>query len=215
MFFWCYLFAEVIMFTYIGVILLPSMAFKYVALIAAVVLFFYKTANDMRENYDRLRDQVLEVLQKPASLELEKAFLKTAQPNTIKRVSEPDGSFQIVIEKNSTSKKVLHHEDNITYLSRDLFDACIESCDPVRRQVCYIVVIAVLMLFYILIAMWVKNVFHKEKEVSSIFIIAQTTATYFIPNLLQFLAHRSHFIKNDALVKQSVRKAIVEYANRI
>lgn len=212
MFFWCLLLAEVTMFTYLCILLVPTIAFDYLVMIGAVGFFCYQTANDLRENYDQLRDQVVELLQNPASLD--KAFSKSLQPNTLKHVSKPDGSFQIEIQKKSNSI-ILHYEDEISYLSRHLFDACIEACDPLRRHVGFHLLIAFLMVFYITIALWVKNIYHKEVEVSSILTIAQSTTTYVIPNLLQFLAHKSHFNKYDALRKHCVSKAIVEYANRI
>ena len=60
-----------------------------------------------------------------------------------------------------------------------------------------------------------KNVFHKEKEVSSIFTIVQTMAMYFIPGLFQFLAHKSGFGKKDnVFLKQNVYEAVVIYLKR-
>lgn len=76
----------------------------------------------------------------------------------------------------------------------------------------FITVEVFLMTFYVLIAMWIKNVFHKEKDVSAIFTIAQTIGMYFVPNLLQFLAHRSHFGKKDnVLLSQCVHNAILGF----
>ena len=68
------------------------------------------------------------------------------------------------------------------------------------------------MTFYVFIAMWIKNVFNKENEVSSIFTIAETIGVSFVPNLLQFVAHKSHFEKkDDVLLSQRVHDAIVIY----
>ena len=76
----------------------------------------------------------------------------------------------------------------------------------------FIFVEVFLMTFYLLIAIWTKNVFHKEKEVSTIFTIAETIGMSFVPSLLQFLAHKSHFEKkDDVLLSQCVRDAIVIY----
>ena len=60
--------------------------------------------------------------------------------------------------------------------------------------------------------MWVKNVFHKENEVSSIFTAAQTIGVTFVPNILQFVAHKSHFEKkDDVFLSQRIHDAIVTY----
>ena len=69
-----------------------------------------------------------------------------------------------------------------------------------------------LMIFYLVIALWMKNVFHKENEVSSIFSAAQNIGVTFVPNLLQFVAHKSHFEKKDEVfLSHRVHDAIVTY----
>ena len=93
-----------------------------------------------------------------------------------------------------------------------VINTSVDPCDPLRRKMIFIFVEVFLMTFYLLIAIWTKNVFHKEKEVSNIFAIAQTIGTYFVPNFLQFLAHKSHFgKKDDVLLSQRVHDAIVTY----
>lgn len=212
----CYLVAEVTMFTYIGAVLDPSMAFKYVALVGAISLLLHKIAKDLRENYDELQDQVVKVLESSDHFTQLKTACEVNHQCTLKREDKADGSFEIHLTTNSRSSEViLHHDHFATYLSRPLLDFCIEDCDPLRRQMLFILVKVFLMTFYLLIAMWIKNVFHKEKEVSSIFIIAQTIATYFVPNLLQFLAHKSRFgKKDDVLLHRRVHEAMAAYIKR-
>ena len=61
--FCCYLLAEVTMFNYIGAVLVPTFSFKYLALVGSVSIVLYKIAKDLRENYDRVRDQVVKILE--------------------------------------------------------------------------------------------------------------------------------------------------------
>ena len=48
------------------------------------------------------------------------------------------------------------------------------------------------MVFFIMVAMWVKNVYKSESKVSDIFSLAGDVGVYFIPSALQFLSYRSH-----------------------
>ena len=216
MMFVCYLVAEVTMFTYIGAVIDPSMAFKYISLVGAVSFVLYNLTKYMRENYDNLRDQIVEILEKTDHLsQLNKEF-KISPEDTFERKEEPDGTVKILLKMTGKpSKVVLHHDHYGTYLSRPMLDFCIEECDPLRRKVLFMTVKVLLMTFYLLIAMWIKNVFHKEKEVSSIFSIIQGIAINFVPNLLQFLVDKSRFGKKDSGdLHRDVHEAIVAFVER-
>ena len=214
--FCCYLLAEVTMFTYIGAVLVPTMAFKYVSLVGAVSIGLYKINKDLRENYDRIRDQVVKVLENANHLTLLNSDCTATNPEAFERTSlENDALLTIQLKKKKdpqSSKVILYRDHFATYLSRTLLDFCIEVCDPLRRQMMFIFVEVFLMTFYVFIAMWIKNVFNKENEVSSIFTIAETIGVSFVPNLLQFVAHKSHFEKkDDVLLSRRVHDAIVIY----
>ena len=212
--FYCYLLAEVTMFTYIGAVLVPTIAFKYVALVGSVSIVLYKIAKDLRENYDRVRDQIVKILENKEHLTRLNSDCTSTNPQAFERMENTNGALLTIQLKNGSQppQVVLYRDHFATYLSRTLLDFCIEACDPLRRKMIFIFVEVFLMTFYLLIAIWTKNVFHKEKEVSNIFAIAQTIGTYFVPNFLQFLAHKSHFgKKDDVLLSQRVHDAIVTY----
>ena len=212
--FCCYLLAEVTMFTYIGAVLVPTMAFKYVSLASAVSFGLYKINKDLRENYDRIRDEVVKILENSDHLTRLNSDCTAKNPEAFQRMDPTnDALLTIQLKKDPQSSKVILYRDHFaTYLSRTLLDFCIEVCDPLRRQMMFICVEVLLMAFYVVIAMWMKNVFHKEDEVSSIFTIAETIGMSYVPNLLQFLAHKSHFRKkDDVLLCQRVHDAIVTF----
>ena len=212
--FCCYLLAEVTMFTYIGAVLVPTMAFKYVALVGSVSIVLYKIAKDLRENYDRVREQVVKILENKDHLSRLNSNCAATDPEAFERMENTNGALLTIKLKNGTQppKVILYRDHFATYLSRTLLGFCIEACDPLRRQMLFIFVEVFLMTFYLLIAMWIKNVFHMEKEVSTIFTIAETIGMSFVPSLLQFLAHKSHFEKkDDVLLSQCVHDAIVTY----
>ena len=212
--FCCYLIAEVTLFTYIGAVMEPSMAFRYVTLAGAISVVLYKISKNLTGKYDELRDEVVEILQKPDHMR--KLCQDCGRPAVLQREEKPDGNFKIHLNIDSNpSKVVLYKGSFATFLSKPLLDHCIEECSPLRRQMIFIAVQVFVMTFYLSIAMWIKNVFHKEKDVSSIFTIAQTIAMYFIPGLFQFLAHKSGFRKKDnVFFKQNVHEAVVIYLKR-
>ena len=214
--FCCYLLAEVTMFTYIGAVLVPSMAFRYLALVGSIALVLYKIAKDLRENYDKLQDQVVEILESPDHLTQLNAVCSTSFPGTLERQEDPNGTLTVVLKNDPQPPTHLLYRDHFTtYLSRKLLDFCIDICDPLRRQMMFIIAEVFLMAFYVLIAMYIKNVFHKEQEVSSIFTIAQTIGMYFVPSLLQFLAHKSHFgKKDDVLLHRRVHEVMATYVTK-
>ena len=213
-FFCCYLLAEVTMFTYIGAVLVPATAFKYVSLASAVSLGLYNINKDLQENYDRIRDQLVKILENKKHLTRLNSDCTATNPEAFEEMAPTnDALLRIQLKKDPQSSKVVLYSDHFaTYLSRPLLDFCIEVCDPLRRQMMFILIEAVLIIFYVVIAMWMKNVFHKEDEVFFIFSIAQTIGVSYVPNLLQFVAHKSHFgKKDDFLLSHRVHDAIVTY----
>ena len=212
--FCCYLLAEVTMFTYIGAVVDPTMAFKYVSLVGAVSIGLNKINKDLRENYDRIRDQVVKILENAEHLTRLNSDCTAINPEAFERMaSTNDALLTIQLKKDPQSSKVVLYRDHFgTYLSRTLLYFCIEVCDPLRRKIMFILMEVFLMIFYLVIALWMKNVFHKENEVSSIFSAAQNIGVTFVPNLLQFVAHKSHFEKKDEVfLSHRVHDAIVTY----
>ena len=212
--FCCYLLAEVTMFTYIGAVLVPTMAFRYVLLVGSVSIVLYNIAKYLREYYDRVRDEIVKILENSDHLTRLNSDRTATNSQAFERKVHTNGALLTIELKNDPQppKLILYRDHFATYLSRTLLDFCIEAYAPLRRQMMFITVEVFLMTFYVLIAMWIKNVFHKEKDVSAIFTIAQTIGMYFVPNLLQFLAHRSHFGKKDnVLLSQCVHNAILGF----
>ena len=217
-----YLVAEVTMFTYIGAVLDPSMAFKYVSLVGAILLVLHNLVKDLRESYEKLRDQIVVILEKQEHLNHVRNACGITNPDILEQKDEPDGTLKVLLKLGTEAPKVILYRDHFaTYLSRPLLDFCIEQCNPVRRQMFFIFVKVLLMTFYVCIALWIKNVFHKEKEVKDIFGIAQSIAMYFVPNLLQFLARQRRLGKKDdvlgkkdVVLHRRVHKAVAVYIEK-
>lgn len=214
MMFICYFVAEVTMFIYIGAVLEPSMAFKYLTLTSAIALLLYRLVKDLQDGYGKLRDEIVKILNNAKGRSQLNILCRSyGKDCTFDHEDGENGRFSILLKiKHEPSTLILYHDYFGTYLLRGLLDFCIEICDPLRRQVLMVVVKLLLTAFYIGIAMWIKNVFHKEKDVSSIFNAAQGIAITFVPNLFEFAAHKSHLGKKDDVVfSRRVHDAIAQY----
>ncbi|XP_033106690.1 uncharacterized protein LOC117108689 isoform X2 [Anneissia japonica] len=211
-----YFIAEVTMFTYIGAVLDPSMAFVYVSLVGAILLVLHNLFKDLRERYEKLRDQIVDILKGEDHLRHVRKECGITHPDILQRRVESDGELKIFLNVGPNAPKVILYQDHFaTYLSRPLLDFCIEQYNPVMRQIFFIVVKVLVMTFYVSIALWIKNVFHKEKEMRNIFGVAQNIAMYFVPNLLQFLAHQRHQgKKDDVAIHRCVHKAVALYIKK-
>ena len=163
--FCCCLMAEITLFTYVGAVMEPSMAFRYVALADAISVVLYKISQNLREKYDELRDEVVEILQKPNLLTNLCQDCGLDQPAVLQQEEGPNGNIKIHLNtETEPSKVVLYKNSFATFLSRPLLDHCIEECSPLRRQLMFIAVQVFVMTFYLLIAMWIKKRLPQRKR---------------------------------------------------
>lgn len=101
------------MFTYIGAVMDPSMAFKYVVFVSAVSLVLHKLTANLSENYDELRDQVVEILQKSDQRRhVVNACARVGSHSTLEQVDEADGTFQVLLKIDQKPAKVLLYGDH-------------------------------------------------------------------------------------------------------
>ena len=119
--FCCYLMAEITLFTYVGALMEPSMAFRYVALAGAISVVLYKISQNLREKYDELRDEVVEILQKPNLLTNLCQDSGLDQPAVLQQEEGPNGNIKIHLNtETEPSKVVLYKNSFATFLSRPL-----------------------------------------------------------------------------------------------
>ena len=213
----CYLLSEFAMFTFIGATLTPNMAFKYLTLIGAVVLGMYSMVRDLHKGYDQILNEAIDVLKTPERLKKLVSDLHGRQNVTlsIRRVDDTNNSsiYDIDVLSHGSETQCLLRNDGITiFVSKHLYFALVEKLRPVRRQVLFLLVKLLLMLFFIFVAMWVKNVYHLESKVGNIFTLVNTIAIFLVPSALQFLAYKSHFgKKSEELLKREIHSSLMEY----
>lgn len=220
-FFWCYAFVEVSLFTLMGGALLPSMAFPYFVLVGSIVEAVYSLIHSLHEDYDNIISTVIDLLGSEGTIPIERELNppRDRVRDLIKTedVAVPTGyTISVIIGKAKKEEELMRCTVVVTFLSRKLFDFVVEECQPLRRQMPLVVLQILGILFYVLIIMWVKNVYHLEAEVDQIFSLASIVAVTYVPSLLKYLAYKSYFgLNREAVSKQNVYFAIVDYITEL
>lgn len=214
---WCYAISEFTMFTFIGGALTSSMAFQYFVLTGSVVTAIYTLVSDLHEEYSCILEEMIKILKE------KRTFTKLAYKlSGNKLVLERDSNElyrSIIVRKDGESLpqcKLLIDDGITTYLDKGLYNETVERCRPLRRKIVFIILKIVAIFFYCVIAFWVKNVYHLEDKVEGIFQMVTTVAVYFLPSMLQFISHKSHFgKKSDIILRQEIYESLSVYLGEL
>ena len=208
----CHGLAEVSMFTFIGGVISPTMAFQYFTLIASLISGIYSLVHNFHEDYKQILDVIINILQTDDVRESLSSRLTGNKLEKDKESSFMAIKLKVVQEDpqmDCRSITLLHSNLLTTSVSKKLFDDVAETCKPIRRQIFLIFLKITAMVFYAFVALWVKNTHHLEGSVSIIFKLIADVAIAFVPNLLQFLTYKSHFGKRtDQVLKLNTFNAL-------
>ena len=216
-FIWCYAISEFSMFTFIGGVLTASMAFQYFVLIGSIVTAIYALVRDLHEWYDRILEEIIDILKEKGTFEKLAGDVHSESDNTIILEVQSPGK-KITVRKDGQSVPhcvLLIHDGITTHLDKHLYDDIVERCRPLRRQILFIILKITAILFYSFVALWVKNVYHMEEKVGNIFQVVQTVAVFFLPSALQFISYKSHFGKKKDILKGEIYDSLVKYLTKI
>ena len=214
---WCLAVAEITIFTMIGGAVSPTMAFQYFVLTGSVIGTVYGMIRNMHEGYDQILATIIDVLKQKETLQMFQEALLLQHNGRVVVENRCDANNQsthmIEMKANGRNSHTLIRYNTIgTDVNTDLFFAIVERCRPIRRQVFFIFIKITAMVFYGLVAIWVKNVFHLEEKVGNIVSLISTVAVYFVPGFLQYVAYQNNYGKKmNALLKRDVYKALLEY----
>ena len=208
----CYMFTEVIVFTYIGANITPNIGLKYVALVTALASAFHRMASALHNEYTSLLEDVVATLSQEVGQKYITNRLNQCANMKLELVKR-DEDIHLVIVSSKTLHKKLYCEDGfVSYINTKLYSCVVETLQPVPRHVLFFVVKVLGMIFFIGVAMWVKNVYHQENEVSDIFSLAGDVGIYFVPTALQFLSYRRQMgSKAEVHQKLEVADTVVDF----
>ena len=215
-FFWCYTFVEVSVFTVIGGAILPSMAFPYFILVGSILGAVYGLVHSLHEDYEKIIEEIISILSSERKIPKAKVFdpwnADLRELVKTECVGHSSSYTISVIVGAGMEKEVMKNSFVTTFLHRELFDYVADMCHPIQRQVLFIILQVVVILFYALIVMWVKNVYHLEAEVDTIFSLVSIVAVAFVPSVLRLFAYKSYFgRKTEHTLRQSVYFALIEF----
>ena len=209
----CYLVTEVVLFTYIGANITPHIALHYVALVAALGSALYGMTAALHKEYTSMLDDTVEILSDDKGLEYIR--MKMNQRGDVRLAlvrNEINGVHTQTTRQQQPHMTLYYKEGFVSYVHTKLYFHIVECLQPIRRQVLFLAVKILGMVFFIMVAMWVKNVYKSESKVSDIFSLAGDVGVYFIPSALQFLSYRSHLgRKAETQQKIEVADEIVDF----
>ena len=140
-------FAEVLIFTFIGVTLTPSIALQYFTMVISVLFGVYATVHDLHRNYNALLNETILCLE---SLDLQKRMM-----SELKSGFEHSGT-QVNLAYNSKAgmrsmwlevrflkrqlfcKHLMMSDGRTNYISKDMYFFLVERLQPIRRQVVFV-----------------------------------------------------------------------------
>lgn len=215
---WCYAISEFTMFTFVGGTITASMAFQYFVLVGYVIAAIYGLVRSLHEIYDRILEEIIKIFETKELFTKLAGELQSKSGNSI--VQDQNGSELCILIKIDGQTvphcKAFIHDGLSKFLRKDLYDNVIEKCQPLRRQIAFVVLKIIAIFFYGGIAFWVKNTFHLEDKVGVIFQMVNTVVIYFIPSLLQFISYKSNFGKNtNIILRKEIYNSLIEYLSEI
>ena len=189
LYFWCYAFVEVSLFTLIGGAMLPKMAYPYFLLVGSIIGAMYTLVHSLHDDYENITEKIIKILDSETKIPKEVTpDLSNIEARELLKTESPiPSSYTISIATISgQEKQIMVRNFAITFLSKEMYDFVVDSCHPVRKQVLFIFLKVLAILFYASIVLWVKNVYHLEEEMDTIFNIVSIVAVAFVPSLLHF-----------------------------
>ena len=212
----CYLLTELAIITYIGASITPKMATQYVVLLISVGTAIYTMIHSLHQEYSRILEVMVKVFEDEKKLNHIASRVTQIQGMKLALMKNTEGGVDTQdIAQNQLHKKLYCKDEFVSHIRKGLFFSIAESLQPIRRQVLLFIVKTILMVFFIVVSMWVKNVYKSESQVSDIFSFASSVAVSFIPSILQVLSYRSHFGRSAEVEQQlEVADAIVDYVKQ-
>ena len=211
--FWCWFIMEASLFTIMGGAMLPTMAFPYFVLVGSIGSALYSLVHTLHEDYEKIISNIIDILESERTIPSARDMV-ISPTNILDLVKMDDPilasnfSIHVTAPQTQMDLELMRSSVTIKFISTGLYNHVVEACHPVRRQVLFIILQVIVMLFYALIVMWIKNVYHLEPDVEQIFELASIVSVTFVPNALQSLAFKRN---TDTIMKQKVYFAITEY----
>ena len=208
-----FLLTEVTIFTYMGASIAADKVLHYFILIVAVGTAVYTMIHAIHKLYSSILKDVIFLLESDAEfIYIRSKLVKRPNLTLTLEKNNSEGVYLKGIAPSQFREQLYLKEEFVSYMNSNMYFSIVECLQPVRRQLLLLFIKLGLMVFFVILSMYVKNVYQNESKVSDIFSMAGNMAVYFIPTVLQFLSSQSQFgRKMDAQQKVDIATKIVDY----
>ena len=211
----CFLLTEVTIFTYLGASIAADIVFHYIVLLVAFVSTVYAIVHSIHKQYSSILKDVVQIVENDSEIEFIKSQIRIRRMRISLHKTARYGVQLIGNQPTQYRENIYVHRDLVNYMSTRLYFSIAESVRPIRRQVPLVFVKLLLMLFFIGLSMWTKNVYKNENIVSDVFSVAEKMAMLFIPAVLEWFSSQGQFgWGNEAQQRIDIVHAVVDYAQR-
>lgn len=212
----CFLVTEVTIFTYMGATIAADKVLHYFLLMVAFGTAIFTMIHAIHKLYSGILKDTIVLLENDSEFECIKAeVVRRSRRHRFKvslHRSASNGVQLLGITPIRFREQLYLKKEFVSYISSNMYFFIVEKFQPIRRQVLLLFVKLFLMVFFIIISMWMKNVYKQENQVSDIFTLAGNMAVYFIPTALQWLSSQGQFgRRNDAQQRIEIVTAITDY----
>lgn len=221
----CLFVSEILIFTFIGVTLTPSIALQYFTIITSILFVACAMVHDLHSGYNTLLNETILCLENLDQLGKVVSDLVSVRKcwgaGLSLTTGSKTGTRSMWLEVRSPEKqlfctRLMMNDGGTTYISTKVYFSIVESVRPIRRQVVLVLLKIMVIIFFVVVASWVKNVYHLQENMSGIFSTIDSVVVFFIPGLLHLLVNKGRFGKRPKeVLAREVHHAIMEYIRRL
>ena len=212
----CFLLTEVTIFTYLGASIAADIVFHYVVLLVAFGSTVYAIVHSIHKKYLGILKATAQILENDSEIDYIKLQIRRRRGMRLSLHKTARDGVQLIGNQLVQYRETLYlHRDLVNYVSTGLYFSIAESVQPIRRQVPLVFVKLFLMLFFIGLSLWTKNVYKNESIVSDIFSVAEKMAVLFIPAVLEWFSSQGQFGRgSEAQQRIDIVHALLDYAQK-
>ena len=154
----CFLLTEVTIFTYLGASIAADIVFHYIVLLVAFVSTVYAIVHSIHKQYSSILKDVVQIMENDSEIGYIKSQIQIRRMRISLHKTARYGVQLIGNQPTQYRENLYVHRDLVNYMSTRLYFSIAENVRPIRRQVPLVFVKLLLMLFFIGLSMWTKNV---------------------------------------------------------
>ena len=209
----CFLLTEVTIFTYLGASIGADIVNHYIVLLVAFASTVYAIVHSIHKQYLSILKDTAQIMENDSEIEYIHSLIKNhVKTSVLQKTANGKDVYLIDSGPSHYRKGLYQYRYSVNHLNTRFYFSIVESVRPIRRQVFLAIVKVLLMLFFIMLTMWTKNVYKNEGIVSDVFSVAQNMAILFIPAVLEWFSGQRN--TNKAQQKIDIMHAIVDYAQK-